>query len=119
MLPLAIIVGYVPLADSGEWVLPDFDDGAVAMGTYRSLEPGTYKAMEGVLFGMNAGDYSAPNEVGNWYPKYEQEHDYMGSDGTFIGPYGMGIFAGFAIESDDLNGHSQGVPPSTALVQRD
>ena len=24
VLPLAIIVGYVPLADSGEWVLPDF-----------------------------------------------------------------------------------------------
>ena len=33
----------------------------------------------------------------------------MGSGGTFIGPYGMGFFAGFAIESDDvtidLNGH--------------
>ena len=81
-----------------------------ATGTYRILEPGTYKVIEDVLFGINAGEYSAPNEVGNWYPKHEQEREYMGSGGTFIGPYGMGFFAGFAIESDDvtidLNGHS-------------
>jgi len=112
------------VVEAGEWVLPDFDDGAVqsadtvvevwasdfATGTYRILEPGIYKVMEDVLFDMNAGDYAAPNEVGNWYPKHEQEREYMGSGGTFIGPYGMGFFAGFAIESDDvtidLNGHS-------------
>jgi len=109
---------------AGEWVLPDFDDDSAqsadtvvevwasdfATGTYRITSPGVYRVMEDVEFDMNSGDYAAPNEVGNWYPRAEQEREYMGSGGTFIGPYGMGFFAGFAIESDDvtidLNGHS-------------
>mmetsp|Transcript_39963 Transcript_39963/g.63972 ORF Transcript_39963/g.63972 Transcript_39963/m.63972 type:complete len:993 (+) Transcript_39963:182-3160(+) len=83
----------------------DFKDG-----TYRILQPGIYKIMEDIEFDMNAGDYSNPNAEGMWYPREEQEREYMGSGGTFIGPYAMGFFAGFAIEADDvtvdLNGHT-------------
>jgi len=108
---------------AGQWVLPDFDDGIVQSkdtvvevyasdfteGTYRILQPGIYKVMEDIEFEMNRGDHTNPNEEGAWYPREDQEREYMGSGGTFIGPYGMGFFAGFAIESDDvtidLNGH--------------
>jgi len=115
------------VVSAGAWVLPDFDSAAVQSadtvvelfqadfdaGTYRITEPGIYKVMEDVLFDMNGaeeGAYSAPNEAGNWYPREDQEREYMGSGGTFIGPYGMGFFAGIAVEADDvtidLNGHS-------------
>jgi len=108
---------------AGEWVLPDTDtsadqdadtvievySGDFADGTYRITAPGVYKVMEDIEFEMNAGSHANPNDEGQWYPREDQEREYMGSGGTFIGPYGMGFFAGFAIESDDvtidLNGH--------------
>jgi len=112
------------IVPASQWILPDFDDGEqqskdtvvevyssdFADGTYRILQPGIYQIMEDIEFEMNSGDHANPNEEGAWYPREEQEREYMGSGGTFIGPYGMGFFAGFAIESDDvvidLNGHS-------------
>jgi len=112
------------IVPASQWILPDFDDGEqqskdtvvevyssdFADGTYRILQPGIYQIMEDIEFEMNSGDHANPNEEGSWYPREEQEREYMGSGGTFIGPYGMGFFAGFAIESDDvvidLNGHS-------------
>ena len=39
---------------------------------------------------------------GSWSPHKDQSSTYEGSDGSFIGPYSMGFFAGFAIESDDV-----------------
>merc|ERR1719216_37423 len=67
--------------------------------------------MEDIEFEMNTPpeDALSPNGPGAWYPAEDQEDDYMGAGGSFIGPYSMGFFAGFAIESDDvtidLNGH--------------
>ena len=59
---------------------------------------------------------------GAWYPREHQERQYMGAGGTFIGPYAMGFFAGFTIESDDvtidLNGHEIGMSTAFHLQQR-
>eukprot|EP01084_Bolivina_argentea_P098202 176497_1 len=121
---------------AGEIVLPSVDTAAVqdastvievyaddfAHGTYRILKPGIYRVMEDIEFDMNSGDYSSPNAAGAWYPREDQELSYMGAGGTFIGPYGMGFFAGFAIESDDvtidLNGHSLAMSRVFHLQQR-
>jgi len=80
-------------------------------GTYRILQPGIYKVMEDIEFEMNTpmDDETSPNAQGAYFPLEDQEDLYMGAGGTFIGPYSMGFFAGFAVESDnvtiDLNGH--------------
>ena len=47
-------------------------------GTYRVLYPGIYKIMEDIEFNMNNGDYDNPNAEGMWYPREEQEREYMG-----------------------------------------
>eukprot|EP00486_Rosalina_sp_Unknown_P004769 CAMPEP_0201570246 /NCGR_PEP_ID=MMETSP0190_2-20130828/12401_1 /ASSEMBLY_ACC=CAM_ASM_000263 /TAXON_ID=37353 /ORGANISM="Rosalina sp." /LENGTH=816 /DNA_ID=CAMNT_0047993567 /DNA_START=127 /DNA_END=2574 /DNA_ORIENTATION=- len=112
------------MVPASKWVIPDVDanlkqdkntivrvyNDDFKDGTYRILQPGIYKVMEDIEFNMNDGDYDNPNAEGMWYPKEEQEREYMGAGGSFIGPYGMGFFAGFAIESDDvtidLNGHT-------------
>mmetsp|Transcript_26979 Transcript_26979/g.44251 ORF Transcript_26979/g.44251 Transcript_26979/m.44251 type:complete len:991 (-) Transcript_26979:547-3519(-) len=111
------------MVKASAWVTPDVDDADLqtpdtvvevyatdfADGTYRILQPGIYRLMEDIELEMNSGDHSNPNAADMWYPREEQEADYMGAGGTFIGPYAMGFFAGFAIESDDvtidLNGH--------------
>jgi len=124
---------------AGKWVLPvskkhapQHKDTVIeiyaedfAAGTYRVTQPGIYRLQEDIELSMNAiktdSDMS-PNAEGAWYPRREQEHHYMGAGGTFIGPYGMGFFAGFAIEADDvtidLNGHSLAMSKELHLQQR-
>ena len=78
--------------------------------------------MEDIEFEMNSGDLSNPNGDGSWYPRHDQEETYMGAGGSFIGPYAMGFFAGFAIESDDvtidLNGHELSMSKVYHMQQR-
>merc|ERR1719471_779708 len=76
---------------AGEWVLPDYDSAAdqnadtvievyaadFETGTYRITQPGIYKVMEDIEFEMNAGDHSRPNDEGQWYPREDQEREYM------------------------------------------
>merc|ERR1719189_2514911 len=114
------------MVPASEWVVPEDEVESTndattiievyardfAAGTYRITAPGTYVVMEDVEFEMQSPedeDEPMPNDSGAWYPAEDQEDDYMGAGGSFIGPYSMGFFAGFAIESDDvtidLNGH--------------
>merc|ERR1719189_3133459 len=114
------------MVPASEWVVPEDEVESTndattiievyardfAAGTYRITAPGTYVVMEDVEFEMQSPedeDEPMPNDSGAWYPSEDQEDDYMGAGGSFIGPYSMGFFAGFAIESDDvtidLNGH--------------
>ena len=91
-------------------------------GTYRITSSGTYKMMEDIEFAMNGDVDVSPNEEGQWYPRSEQEPEYEGSGGSFVGPYAMGFFAGFAIEADDvvldLNGFSLSMSAAFHAQQR-
>jgi len=109
---------------AGEWVVPEehspsqqTQDTVVEVfgadfesGTYRIVSPGVYSVMEDIELEMNAPpDGSSPNAADAWYPRTDQEDHYMGAGGSFIGPYAMGFFAGFAVEASnvtiELNGH--------------
>ena len=113
------------MVPASEWQVPEEEDddsqtedtlvevyaSDFETGTYRILQPGIYKVMEDIEFEMNTpmDDEMSPNAQGAYFPLEDQEDLYMGAGGTFIGPYSMGFFAGFAVESDnvtiDLNGH--------------
>eukprot|EP01083_Nonionella_stella_P196255 722277_1 len=127
---------YSTMNPAGKWVVPEVDVNAMQDkhtvievynddfkdGTYRILKAGIYRLMEDIEFDMNSGDYSNPNTPGMWYPREDQELDYMGAGGTFIGPYGMGFFAGFAVEADDVtidvNGYTMKMSKVFHIQQR-
>ena len=92
-------------------------------GTYKISQPGYYIIMEDIDFNMNApSDTTYPNAPGAWMPREEQANIYEGADGSFVGAYSMGFFAGITIEADDvtidLNEHQLRMGDQFYLQQR-